>query len=228
MATPKNKAAKASPHFLRPAAVEAIQEDKDYQLKLINSGDTRVTKSDAAKAIKRLDKQLEQAPPDLTPEQRDKAQKRLVELEAQIKDGMLSHEEMRRCPDGAVDQHIKWQKRNKRNVLEWKNILVALHKGIDKDEATDLFNVDRLRPRTSNLSMDGAIVPETTSRHFMNGAYDSGHPASVTWEEIFGTGDAEKDAALAELRDLKAKLAEAEAAKQQQNKQAQQTNQPRR
>jgi hypothetical protein len=34
---------------------------------------------------------------------------------------MLSHEEMRKCPPGAVDRHRRWEKKNKK-ILEWQNI----------------------------------------------------------------------------------------------------------
>ena len=114
-------------------------------------------KAGIRKQLGRMRKQLEeQSPPQLDAEGRDTVSARVRELEASIKDGMPSHEEMRKAPDGAVGAHMAWEKRNKPNIIEWKNGRMALHPG---DPDPDLSSVERLRPRTSVLDMSTAQIP---------------------------------------------------------------------
>ena len=172
--------------FLRPREVEECNIEQSKLQSLLDRPDPegRIKKGAVRQAMARNAKRLEQAPPDLTPDQRTKNQKRIEELETQLKEGLLSHEEMRRNPPGAVDQNMRWHKRNKHAVQEWKNRLLMQHKGIPADEANDMLNVDRLRPWTSRLNMDGAQIPKTTS--FYEVRYDSPHPAAASYEDIFG------------------------------------------
>jgi len=69
---------------------------------------------------------------------------RLDEVEAQIKTGMLSEEEMWRNPAGSVDRHRKWEAKNKDAILERRNILIALEPDSDDVERT---SVETLRPQ---------------------------------------------------------------------------------
>ena len=83
------------------------------------------------------------APPEVSGETRDALNVRRKELEEQIKMGMLPIEHMRRNPVGSVDQHRRWEKKNKNAILEWKNIKRTLERGSDD---RDLSNVETLRP----------------------------------------------------------------------------------
>lgn len=120
------------------------------------------------------------AVPDLNPQQRDMASKRVSELESQIKEGMLSSEEMRRAPPGAVDQNVAWERRNKNKIIQWRNLNAALHKGLPADQSQELGSIERLRPRVSHLSMEGAQIPAVRTFSFPSPAY------SANWDEIFG------------------------------------------
>lgn len=199
--------------FLRPHEVEACEREQRRYDDILAQPDPekKLKKGMALEAKKRISKRLEQAPPDLGAEQRDKAAKEIETLEKEISEGMLSQEEMRRAPPGAVARQISWEKQNLAKIMKWKNALLALNKGIPADEAEDMCNVDRLRPRTSRLNMDGAQVPQVRSFHHMQGAYATGHPASSTYDEIFGQRDPEMDDALARAAQAESDRAKLEA-----------------
>jgi hypothetical protein len=206
MAEPKKtKRPKTIPNFLKPREVASLEADKQVQMDNLRSGDPKIDKASCVKNLKKIDKMLEQAPPDLTPEQRTKVAKKIEELEADIKVGMLSHQEMRANPDGAVDQNIAWLKQKKAKVFAWQNLNAALHKGIPQEMANDLFNVDRLRPRTNQLNLDSAQV-SPANFYFMSDPYEGEHAAAMVWEEVFPS-DPEKAALQQELEEARAALA---------------------
>lgn len=104
--------------------------------------------SEGRQTLNRRKRQIEKdlvmgTPPELTGATRDALAAREKTLEATIRAGMLTTEEMRRNPAGAVDRHRKWERLNKPAILEWKNIRRALNP--DSDEK-DLSNVEVLRP----------------------------------------------------------------------------------
>ncbi len=186
------------PNFLRPHEVQECEEDRKIYQRMLRQRDydRRVQHQGVLNSLKAVEKRLQQAPPDLNPEQRDRAKKRITELETQIQDGMLSHEEMRRNPSGAVAQNQRWERANKRRVHEWKNLQLALHKGMSQTEAGAMLNVARLRPRASHLPMAGAQIEQTVTMSFPSEAYKEG------WERIFGSGDSEKDEMRQRLSEL--------------------------
>src|SRR5574341_1351442 len=97
-----------------------------------------------AKGIRSIEEDLEEnSPPQLAGDTRDALAKRQRELREKIKEGMLTHEEMRRNPPGAVDRHRKWERQNKDRILEYKNICRALEPDSD---AKDLASVEVFRP----------------------------------------------------------------------------------
>lgn len=129
-------------------------------------------------AIKRLDNMdREHGVPDFNGEERDKAAKRVKELEGQIREGMLSAEEMRRNPPGAVDQNVWWERKNKKRIALWRDLNMALHKGIPADQAEALTSVERLRPRTSQLNMDNAQIPVARTFSFPSQQYQDNYDA---------------------------------------------------
>ncbi len=135
-------------------------------------------KSAVRDAIGRLNSMdREHGVPDFSPEERDKASKRVKELEAQIKEGMLSHEEMRRNPPGAVDQNVWWERKNKKKISLWRDLNMALHKGIPADQAQALTSVERLRPRVSRLNMDNAQIPQARTFSFPSEQYKENYDA---------------------------------------------------
>ena len=97
-----------------------------------------------AKGIRAMEDDLEEnSPPVLSGPTRDALLVRQRELREKIKDGMLTHEEMRRNPPGAVDRHRKWEAQNTDRILEYKNVCRALEPDSD---AKDLASVEVFRP----------------------------------------------------------------------------------
>jgi len=98
------------------------------------------------------DKLEDHSAPELTPNLRDAFSKRLGELNEKIREGMPTHEDMRRNPAGAVDQHRRWERLNKSAILERRNVLIALNPG---DDSKDLTNIDMIRPHSAALTQTG-------------------------------------------------------------------------
>jgi hypothetical protein len=94
----------------------------------------------------------------------DAAVKREAELRAQFTAGMPTQAEMRRNPAGAVQKHRQWESRNKRAVLEWKNVRKRLlaSGAIDAPlDSPDIGNVELYRPAggSQELNMHGEQIP---------------------------------------------------------------------
>lgn len=168
-----------------PQEEQQVKQDKASCLKALESPHIE-DKSAVRAAYKRLEKMEEiHGVPDLAPEQRTKAALQVKELEDQIKVGMLSYEEMRRNPPGAVDQNVWWEKANKAKILRRRNLLRALHKGMAGDESQELCTIERLRPRTNHLNMENAQIPAVRAFSFPSDAYQD------NYERIFGAKSAE-------------------------------------
>lgn len=169
-------------NYLRPNEVEECNANLracDRQAKMIDLGyENRATHENVRQTREAVGRRLEQAPPDLSPDQRDKLAKRVKELEEKISVGMLSHEEMRRNPPGAVDQNKRWQDANKRNIHVWKNAQVALMKGASHSEVAAAVNVARLRPQMSRLNMDNSQIPAVRAFSFPTEKFKEG------WDNI--------------------------------------------
>jgi len=136
------------------------------------------------------------APPDTTPVQRDALAKEERELREQIQSEMLSQEELRKCPPGAIGAELKFQRRNKSKIIRWKNIMRTLHKG---DDDPDISNMEKFRGTVNRLNMDNAIVEG--KQHFLSPnteAYKEGY------ERIWPSEEAKR------VQELEAKLARIE------------------
>ena len=114
-----------------------------------------------AKGIRAMEEDLEEnSPPQINGPTRDALLVRQRELREKIKDGMLTHEEMRRNPPGAVDRHRKWEAQNTDRILEYKNVCRALEPDSD---AKDLASVEVFRPSrpfayNSNAQISGHVA----------------------------------------------------------------------
>jgi hypothetical protein len=129
--------------------------------------------------LRRLTKQLEtQRPKPFASDEIDRAVKREAELRDQIGLGMLSQEEMRKCPPGAVDRHREWEQRNKTKILEWQNIQRRLNAENDSRESA---SIETFRPKGSTMNMDGALIP---GRQFFNVERVSGPTVTFNDDEI--------------------------------------------
>jgi hypothetical protein len=131
-----------------------------------------------AKGIRAIEDDLEEnSPPQLSAPTRDALLKRQRELREKIKDGMLTHEEMRRNPPGAVDRHRRWEKQNTDRILEYKNVCRALEPDSD---AKDLASVEVFRPsRPFQYNSNSQIAG-----HF---AYSD--VPQENWDQTFGKKD---------------------------------------
>lgn len=168
--------------YLRPRQMEELERER-------NSLDTQIRspiqhgadRNNMARRKRQIDRMLdEQSPPDLSATERDAYAKEARQLEKQFTEGMLSGEEMRRNPPGAVDRNLAWHKRNRFKVARWKNLMRALHRG---DDSPNIANIERFRPlRTAHdLSMEGAQI--------QGAIYSGTHPSEAYkdgWERTFG------------------------------------------
>lgn len=141
-------------------------------------------KAGLRKRIQRIDRNLERGtPPELTPEQRDKANARRAYLEGEITRDMPSDTEMRRNARGSVGRHLAWHEAHKHQVSEWKNLKMAIE---PQSEDPDLCNVETLRSvtRTGDPNYNEAQIP---GRLFVgtnpSPAYKEG------WDRTFGDED---------------------------------------
>ena len=126
--------------------------------------------------IKRLEKSLvEQSPePTLPGQAKDKLAKEAKAIEESVSAGMLSQEEMRKNPAGAVGQHMRWEKANKKKILRWKNIQLMLEP--DSNDP-DLANFERVRPT-------GAIDRMRTDAQ-IPGVMSYGNVPQEKWDQVF-------------------------------------------
>lgn len=141
--------------LLRPAQAEqARNEIKTLEAKVNSPFIT--DKAEATKQLRRVRTAVEnQLPvPPADAEEEGRMVRRSKELLNDILVGMPSQEEMRKAPAGAVDKHMKWEKRNKSKILEWKNIQLRLTHGTEPEAA----NLERHRPTGSSLNMDSAFI----------------------------------------------------------------------
>lgn len=124
-------------HETEIAAIERQLNDPVERKKLHNPGRL-------AQDVQRRKKNLvAQTPPPLTPSQRDKVA-RLNRLAIEDgREGMLSQEELRSRPTGAVDRQTAWQQGKKRAVILFKRTQLLLHPDSD---ARDLCNFEQFRP----------------------------------------------------------------------------------
>jgi hypothetical protein len=142
--------------LLRPAQLEEARgELKALEAKITDPGVQ--DKGEAIKQLRRVQKTVaDQTPrPPVDAEEEGRMVRRSEQLLGEIVEGMPSQEEMRKAPPGAIDKHMNWERRNKAKILEWKNLQLRLTHGTESEAA----NLERHRPTTSSLNMDGAVIP---------------------------------------------------------------------
>ena len=147
---------KPTRQFLRQRQVEELKSDETTLTNYLNSPGIQ-DKGAVKTQLRRVQQALrEQSPPKLEGAQLDKVVAHGKKLEETILEGMPSSEEMRKNPPGAVGKHMRWERKNKTAIMEWKNVQVATNQGSDDP---DVANVERLRPATSTLNMQNAQIP---------------------------------------------------------------------
>ena len=142
--------------YLRPYQIDELSEEKRRLEHSLTRPDIQDRPS-VSTQLRRVTKQLdENAPPDVNGKKKDEVAKRIKDLESEIQVGMLSHEEMRKSPHGAVGRHIAWERANKHKIMEWKNLQLMLNRG-NPDQ--DVANIDRIRPTVSTMGMHDVLIP---------------------------------------------------------------------
>lgn len=143
-------------HLLRPNQRDELRaEQRELENKLKNP--YIQDKGVVGSQLKRLNIQLEkQSPVEPKGQQKDSLVKREAQLRDEMLKGMPSQEEMRKAPPGAIGKHMRWEKENKKKLLEWKNIRLRLN--ADSDDP-DIANFEMHRPLRSTLNMDNAQIP---------------------------------------------------------------------
>mgnify|MGYP001589631919 CR=1 FL=1 len=116
--------------------------------------------------LNRLEDEAEEyyPPTDLSGQTKDALYKQCEQWKAEWMEGMPTQEVMRRNPAGAVDMHMKWEKKTKNIIKKWKNGMRILE---PENEDKDYTNIERFRP--SGLS------PETLAASFMANAQIPGN-----------------------------------------------------
>lgn len=98
-----------------------------------------------------------------------KAMSRLKDLKEQITTNMPSQEEMRRNRAGSVHKHMRWEKENKKKILEAKEIMARLD---PKSEDPDLCNIEKWRK-------ESPFVYDTTAQ--IAGHHAMSEQAKANW-----------------------------------------------
>lgn len=142
--------------LLRVDQVEEMEGEKEALQRKLASPHIE-DKGTVAEQLRRLDRQLEtQRPRAYEATEIDGAVAREAYLRGQWLQGMLSQEEMRKCPPGAVDRHRQWEKRNKPLIAEWQNIQRRLNADNDDRESA---SIERFRTTANSMNLDNALIP---------------------------------------------------------------------
>jgi len=104
----------------------------------------RIDKTAVAKQIVRDKQILEERVPEkfTTGIEKDREYSRAKELAEQIKVGMPTDSEMKKCPPGMINQHLKWSRENEEKIAEWKGIMRRL-----EPDMPNAANVENLRTK---------------------------------------------------------------------------------
>lgn len=146
--------APVAPLLRNDQVVEMDDEVRVLEKKMVNPHIE--DKGAVAEQLRRIKTQLEtQRPRPYSSAEVDFAMRREAELRAEISQGMLSHEEMRKCPPGAVDRHLKWERANIKKIEEWQNIKRRMHCGDDSNESA---SIEQFRPTANSMNLDNALI----------------------------------------------------------------------
>jgi len=152
--------------LLRPQQVEELKLEKNRIEDALRDPRARLEdRQGAIRTVKGIDRQLAtQVPKPFEGSTLDKAVERESNLREELTQGMLTQEEMRRNPPGAVGRHMAWEKKNKKRILEWKELRLRLNH--DSNDP-DIANLERFRPSTGGtLNLDNAQIPAKTRYFF--------------------------------------------------------------
>lgn len=170
---------KSSPALLRKDQVEDMEGERQAAQQKLRSTTFLGDKSAVAEQLRALEIQLEsQRPRPYRSEEIDSVIKREADLREKIKIGMLSQEEMRKCPPGAVDRHRAWEKKNMPLIEEWQNIQRRLNAENDDRESASIEN---FRPTANTMNLHNALIP---GKQFFLPPHGAALPVTFTSEQI--------------------------------------------
>lgn len=135
-------------NLLRPNQHQLLQEEV-ASLKEQLKDPAIQFKNKVVRRVREVEKQLEVgSPQSLQGEQKDRVARRVKTLVDKVRVGMLTNEELRKAPVGAVDRLRKWERHNKKDITELKNglLMLAAGQGDYTGEETDVANLEKFRP----------------------------------------------------------------------------------
>jgi hypothetical protein len=149
--------------YLRHNQIEELENEKNVILRTLQGREVQ-DRGALNLTVGKIDRQLEeQAPPELTGEDRDRLTRENSEIEARLIPLMPSDTEMRRNPPGVIGRHKRFDKASKDrthfpegDIFRWKDNRLALHKG---DDDPDVANFELMRPLDNMGPMAGAQIP---------------------------------------------------------------------
>ena len=174
--------------LLRPAQMsEHVEEIRVTEEKLRNP--SIQDKGAVQRQLRNLKLQYErQAPEPLSGAEKDQLSTKEKALREEITQGMLSQEEMRKNPPGAVDTHMRWERGNKAKIMEWKNMRLQLAADGSSPDTwdRDVANLERFRPTGARerVRLDAQIP----------GKMAFGSVPEDKWQEAFGSTHPENSA----------------------------------
>jgi len=186
---------KPKPDLLRPRQIASANEEIRRIDDMLAQPQHVLQNVDVPAAIKQrnaLNAQLaELTPQPFAPDERDAALRKAAELEDSIRQGMCTAAEMRRNPPGAVDKHRSWERRKKPAIREWQRQRLRMHAtgmlGDDvPEDATDVANVERLRPVGGSGEMNLDVAQIVRPSYFLPAQVVSQNHASEEDKQRWG------------------------------------------
>ena len=133
---------------LKPTQRKAIEDDLEAAQSALTNPEISqfiTDKASLSKQVKTMKDTLDREAPKPygTAAEKDTAMLRERELREQFTDNMPSVEEMRKNRDGSPTKHLAWEKKNKKAILEWREIRKRLEPDSDDDSIT---SYEKYRP----------------------------------------------------------------------------------
>lgn len=164
--------------LLRPPQIKILEDERKLLNDQLNGPWKHLIQNQGQvrRRLQDVERQLAEGKPQpVTGAERDRLANRERELREKFTQGMLSQEEMRKNPPGAVDHHRRWESTNKNDILEWKEIRLRLHadnsdpQTWNRDEANiELFRPEGARGRVrldAQIPGVSALTPEAKANY---------------------------------------------------------------
>jgi len=210
VANKHGKIVKPAVRYLRPHEEEALKEEsKRYEeILAMPTWATKDIGNDRLKQMRQRQINIQQdleenCVPRISGSDKDAVQKLCLELEGEIKQGMIPTEIMRRNPVNAVDDFRRWNKKTKDKHLMWKKCKRLLDP--DSDDK-DQGNIETLRPSMLNPSQSTFMVNAQ-----IPGQMAYSNVPKENWDETFGKPNINSPLQQAEKREYEERIVALEA-----------------